>query len=60
MPSLATHTDVTTGNGPADGLMAYPDEGSAFVDLIRKAGNLRGGADEVCCVCFHGHTKALT
>ena len=60
MASLATNADVTTGDGPAYGLMAYPDEGCAFVDLVRKAGSLRGGTDEVYCVCFHMHNIAPT
>ena len=50
MPGLSTYADFTTGDGPAYGLMAYPDEGGAFVDLVRKPGSLRGGTDEVCCV----------
>ena len=60
MPGLATYADVTAGNGPAYGLMAYPDECGAFVDLVRKAGSLRGGTNEVGVDCFHTHRKALT
>ena len=55
MPGLATNADVTAGNGPADGLMAYPDQGCAFVDLVRKAGGLRVGTNEVGVDCFHTH-----
>ena len=59
MTGLATHADVTAGDGPADGLMRHADEGASFVDLEGKAGSLRGGADEVCCVFFHEHRITL-
>ena len=59
MAGLATHADVTAGDGPADGLMRYTDEGGSFVDLEGEPRRVCGGIDEVCCVCFHIHTMTL-
>ena len=53
VPGLATDADVTAGNGPADCLMAYPDEGGSFVDLEGEPRRVCGGIDEVGW-CGHG------
>lgn len=60
MAGLATHTDVASRYGAADGLMRHPDEGGSFVDLEGDSRLIGGGINEVICVCFHGHKKTPT
>ncbi len=53
MASLATHADVSSRDGAADGLMRHADEGGSFVDLEGESRRVCGGIDEVGW-CGHG------
>lgn len=60
MAGLATHTDVSSRDGAADGLMRHADEGGGFVDLEGEPRRVCGGIDEVTWGGFHERKKTPT